>query len=244
MFPHMALAQVTGRSTNPWGVYVMYPTGQGSGVLVQMGLHGSADTLRVSQKALPSEGTVGLVAFPYGDSRNGIWLCSVYTQGNTALVNSSPDVDYEAHPSGAWSLTDQAGNSTFALPDGSFVQFGNAGVKPELTRNVVNASQHIVPMPFPDNTRQASSPTPFPVTLSLASGTTISVDISGNATINLAAGGHLNITQGGSPADFLTLVSKMVAQFNAHTHSDDGAGVPTTLLTPTDINSTLIGIQE
>jgi hypothetical protein len=217
----------------------MLPTIQGTGVIVTPMMYGSADALRVSQKALPTEGTWGLCAWPYGDSRNGIWLGSIYTQGNSALANTNPDIDYEAHPSGAWSYLDQNGNYTFSLPDGSSVQFGSA---PSITRNIVNEAQQTVSIPYPNNTRMSGSPTPFPFSFSLASGTTVSVDTSGNVTINLAASGTLNITEGGAASDFLVLASKMVTQFNAHTHG--GGPTPTTPITSTEIKSTLIGIQE
>ena len=223
----------------------MHPTVQATGILVQMGLPGSADALRVNQPALPTNGTWGLCAFPYGDSRNGVWVCSVYTQGNSAIYNASPDVSYHAHPSGAWTLIDQIGNTTLSLPDGSYVAFGNGGTKPELTRQTVNAQQQVVSIPYPDSTRQISTPPAFPMTLNLASGTSIKVDTSGNATLNLKAGATFNITQGGSATDFLALVSKLVEAFNTHYHvGSSSSQVPEVQWTADTVKSTLINIQE
>ena len=247
VFPTLGVCQVMSRSVDPWGVYVLQPSIQATGVLVQVGHVGLADALRVNQDPLPTAGTWGLVAWPYGDSRNGVWICSIYTQGNDALLASNADVDYQAHPSGAWTLIDQNGNATLSLPDGSYVTFGNSGAKPELTRHVVNVNQTRSSIPYPDSTRQISQPPPFPMTLNLASGTSIKVDTSGNANLNLAPGATFNITQGGSATDFVALVSKLVAAFNAHTHSDPQGGTtgtPTVAWTPTTVKYTLIDIQE
>jgi phage baseplate assembly protein gpV len=245
MFPQLGLCQVIGRSTSPWGVYVLQPSIQATGVLVQMGVTGSADALRVNQPPLPTEGTWGLVAWPYGDSRNGVWVCSVYTQGNTAIDTSNPDVSYNAYPSGVWTHIDQSGNTTLSLPDGSYVTFGNSGVKPELTRQTVNAQQEITTIPYPDSTRQASTPNPLPMTINLASGTSIKFDTSGNMDVNLASGATMNITQGGSATDFLALVSKLVTAFNNHYHRDESSSdTPAVQWTAETVNSVLVDIQK
>ena len=245
IFPGVAITQVTGRSAQPWGVYVIYPSIQASGVLVSAGLNGSADALRVSQKALPTEGTWGIVVWPYGDSRGGVWICSVYTQGYSAIVNTNADIDYEAHPSGAWDYLDQNGNYTFALPDGSFVQFGNGGAKPELTRQVVDSTQHIVTIPYPDSTRQATAPPPFPMTLSLASGTAVFVDAAGNVTMQIAGNatiqveGTTNITSVGNAtiqvdgATNITSVGNATIQVDGATNITSAGTVAVT--TPTMI---------
>ena len=220
-FPSLGVTQVMSRSLNPWGVYVLHPTIQATGVLVQMGLSGSADALRVSQKALPTEGTWGLVAWPHGDSRNGIWICSLFTQGNSALLTSSADVDYEAHPSGAWSLLDQNGQATLSLPDGSFITFGNGGNKPELTRQVVNSAQQTVTQSYPDSTRQAGTPSPFPFTFSLASGANIKVDTSANiilttiGTLTANVTGNVEVTTQNNVT--ITVGSGMMATINGNT---------------------------
>jgi phage baseplate assembly protein gpV len=207
--------------------------------------HGSADALRVSQKALPTEGTWGLVAWPYGDSRNGIWLGAVYTQQNDALLNTSPDVDYEAHPSGAYTLLDQKGNFTFAFPDGSALQVGATGGAPTLTRHVVNAQQVQGAIAYPNSTRMAAAPTPFPTQFTHASGTTVTVDAAGNANVtavsgtaitlkiaggvslvmsgtNVAITGTLTVT-GGITAGYGSGDSVTVQQ-HTHTQPDDSLG--------------------
>ncbi len=190
------------RSTNPWGVYVLHPTIQATGVLVRIGVQGCHDALRVNQPPLPVEGTWGLCAWPYGDSRNGVWICAIPVQGNSALLNSSPDVDYQAHPSGAWTLIDQIGNTTLSLPDGSYFTVGNAGTKPELTRQTVNAQQQVVNIPYPDDTRQVSTPSPFPFTYLSATGTTVKVDTTGNIDIATDGAGNVSInTTKGSSGD-------------------------------------------
>jgi hypothetical protein len=237
------------RSVNPWGVYVLHPSIQATGILVRPLLNGSADALRVSQKALPTEGTWGVVLWPYGDSRNGVWLGSLYTQGNDALLPTSADVDYEAHPSGAYTLLDQNGNFTFSFPDGSALQVGATGGAPELTRHVVNAAQFQVPIAYPNTTRAAAAPTPFPAQYTSASGTSLTIDVAGNVDIKLNPGAKLNITDGGSPSLLLSLVEPLVTWLLNHTHGGvqtggGASGVPSQALTDADIASTLIGIQS
>jgi hypothetical protein len=81
-------------------------------------------------------------------------------------------------------------------------------------------------------------------------GTTISVDASGNANINLASGKLLNITQGGAAAtDFLALVSKLVSAYNNHTHGGvtagtDNTSTPNQQWTSNTIKSTAIDISN
>lgn len=247
-FPTIGVARVQSVSASPWGIYVMHPSLQSSGILVRPLLNGSADALRVSQKALPTVGTWGLVAWPYNDLRNGIWLGSIYTQNNTALLTSSTDVDYEAHPSGAWTLLDQNGNFTFSFPDGSALQVGSTGGAPALSRNVVNPDQTTTQVVYTNAQRVAATPATFPVEYTSASGTSFNIDTSGNVTVNLAVGATMNYTQGGSAAEHLTIAELLVTQFNNHTHTSASPGsqtsTPHVQITASQIETTLVKVQS
>lgn len=190
-WPHLAEVTVLSRSVNPWGVYVLLPSIQ-SVTFVRMGLNGSADALRASQKALPTESTSGLVAFPYGNSRNGIWLCAIYGQQNDALPGTDMDMDYEAHPSGAWHAVDGQGIVSLYLPDGSFLTTNPGGTLPALTRHVVNAAQEQQAQAYPNDTRSAGVASARPLTISLANGVVVGIDVSGDVAITTP--GSITIT--------------------------------------------------
>lgn len=81
-------------------------------------------------------------------------------------------------------------------------------------------------------------------------GCTVTIDASGNAHIDLPSSKNLFITQGGgSPTDFLGLVSKLVTAFNSHSHGgiQRGAGStdpPDQQWTAATIKSTIIDISN
>lgn len=80
-------------------------------------------------------------------------------------------------------------------------------------------------------------------------GTTFSVDASGLTSLVLPGSETFNISQGGSAADALVLVSKMVTKFNAHTHGGIQSGssnssTPTSPIASGDIQSTIVKIQS
>jgi hypothetical protein len=255
--PLVSHAQVVSVDSVHGALNVVFQSIQMPGLSVRMLRHGYADTLRVHQAPMPTPGTWGIVLFPYGDSRNGVWLGSYYSQGNDALYPgpsegpADPDIAYEAHASGAWSLIDGAGNTTLVNADGSSAVIGNSGTIPAVTRNVVNAQQQRKPMVYPQSTRRKSTPTPLPWTISIADEGTITVscnkstmqmDKTGNINFNLADGAEFNITQGGTASDSLTLVSALVSFFNAHTH---GHGpVPDVAMTATDVKSVLAEVEK
>lgn len=80
-------------------------------------------------------------------------------------------------------------------------------------------------------------------------GTTLTIDASGNYHVDLVSGKNLDITQGGaSPTNFLTLVSKLVAAFNSHKHTNvmtggDETGTPADQWTSDTVKSAIINIS-
>jgi phage baseplate assembly protein gpV len=164
---------------------------------VRMGYHGPADGLRVKHDAMPGRGTEGIVVFPAGDNRNGIWICSIYAQQMDALTTSTDQfMEYNSHWSGHFHLLDGEGNFTESFADGSFLQVGSGTTVPATYRNVVNAQQQRTAVQLTAAQRVSNPPTPFNITLQHATGTVVSIDPSGNPSITGAAGTAITFTFG------------------------------------------------
>lgn len=253
--PILAMAQVTALTKPGVLQVVMKVSGQGPTLTVRMGYE-YADYCRVNQKALPQIGTWGLVAFPGGDVRSGIWLCSVYPSFLDNLTTTGPNgqfaatdafIDYRSHFSGHWDILTGSGMGATQWADGSTFTAGFTGI-PTIYRHTVDANQNQIAVAYPQSERVPSPPPTFPFQWTQANtGTSITVDTSGNVTINVGAGAAVDFTQGGAVSDAMTLVSKMVAKFNAHTHSDPQGGTtgtPTTPLVSGDISSAIVRSQD
>jgi phage baseplate assembly protein gpV len=174
---------------------VTLPSGQL--VSVRMGIHGPADGLRVKHDAMPGRGTEGVVLFPGGDNRNGIWICSIYAQQMDALTTSTDQfLEYNSHWSGHFHLLDGQGNFTESFADGTFLQIGTTTAPPATYRNVVNAQQQRTATEITAAERVPNPPTPFNLTLRHATGTVVSIDPSGNPSITGAAGTAMTFTFG------------------------------------------------
>lgn len=197
---------------------------------MQVGTSGPRDAVRIKADALPTRGTRGVVLFPRGDVRNGIWLCAFGATLNDAspFVAANPNDDYEALWSGTWRLDAEDGTHVTVLPDGSTLVIGPAApAVPVPVRHVVDTSQSPprIAVPFSQAERVPTAPAPFPFSYSRTDGLSIAADAAGNLTVNVPDGANVNLTQGGLTAeDFVALVSKLVAAFNAHVHSGVMAG--------------------
>lgn len=237
----------------PFGMMVSFKTlGQGPSLYVQLGRK-YADALRISQEPLPTIGTWGIVAFPNDDIRNGVWLCSYLPSFLDALHApggaTEPFIDYDAHWSGHWNLLDGEGNYAVQFVDGSFITVASGTTLPTIYRHTVNSSNERERVPFTRGERIPNPPAPRPMHIEHSSGTKITIAADGTVTIDLAGGKKLDITQAGAPAaDHLTLVSKLLTAFNAHTHTGvttggGNSGPPTTLLTPANVQSDVVDIS-
>lgn len=241
-----------------------------------------ADAVRVRQKPMPQLGTWGLVIFPSGDLRNGVWMGSYYPSLMDALTTTQasgfaptdPYLDYEATFPGEWWLLDGKGHYAKQWTDSSYFTAAPASGLPTVYRHTVeNNKQKTVKFTYAE--RIASPPASgFLYDFHHKSGTDISVDPSGNVSVSGAPAANLtikfggatltinasglaslalpgvqtfNITQGGgSPMDFLVLVSKFLTKFNAHVHPTGGGntGPPTVSLSAADVDSTIIKISN
>jgi hypothetical protein len=156
------------------------------------------DALRVSQKPFPSTGTWGLVAFPHGDLRNGIWLCAYPPSFLDALTTTGdptdPFIDYESHFSGNWSLLDGKGNFATQFADGSSLVAGAASGLPTIYRNTVDTDQNRQQVPFTQAQRVPNPPSGFFFNFKHISGTSFSIDPSGNVAVSGVAGTTLTLT--------------------------------------------------
>ena len=252
MVPWITKAQVVSQSP-PNKVMVLYPSGQMPGIPVTVVSDGPADALRVKQHALPTPGTWGVVAFPAGDIRNGVWLGSLYAQNVQAYTNTTdPHFEYDSHYSGYYKWLDQTGNQNIYYPDGTAIVVGTATTADPTFRQVVNPDQSSSSVEFTSSQRVPSPPSPFNTTINHATGAkaqitstgavnveaangqtitlsvngaSIQIDASGNINIDAAAGKAINLSQGGaSLADTLVLTNSLISAYNAHVHSDPEGG--------------------
>lgn len=204
----MAMATVVSQVGDQYGVNVVLDGGSLGGqmpfVPVDVATHGPRDALRIIEHPLPSKGTRGIVVFPRGDSRNGVWIGSVRnTQNDASSFSPSGTMQhYRADYSGYWSLHDEAGNHTSVYPDGSYILIGPSGV-PTVTRHTLDTNQKRIRTPFTQAQRVQTAPSgSFPFTYKQPTGATVSVSVSGaisvtsapNQTLTFAVSGGASIT--------------------------------------------------
>lgn len=246
--PTISVGMVTAHAPAIHGVNVtMRTSGQALGWPVRIGLNNSADGLRISQRPLPGIGTWGLIAFPYGDERNAIWLCSIHPSSIDAITTNGdeldPFLDYEAHFSGYWSMLDGLGNYAAQWPDGSHLTIASGVGLPATFRHTVDAQQAQQRVAFTHAERVPSPPTPFTLQYVSAAGTSVQVDASGSVTVSgaagatatlefnggiiqLDAGGNINLTATGS-VNITAPVTETSGNLSA------GNGITASFTTPT-----------
>lgn len=177
---------VTAQDPQNDGVVVSFKqSGQIAGASVKILHHGAADGVRISQRPLPGVGTWGLIAFPNGDLRNGIWLGSYYPSMVDAVASGPTDffLDYEAHWSGWWRLLNDHGEMATVFPDGTALTVNATGDIPATYRHIVGADQKQERREFTQAERVPTIPTPFTVKLATASGVTVEISPTGAITI-------------------------------------------------------------
>lgn len=191
--PPLAIATVVSQDGDSYGVNVILDgtmAGQMPSLPVSVGTHGPRDALRGQWPGLPTKGTRGLVVFPRGDVRNGIWICAVAGPFNdsSAHVPGAENIHYEARYSGYWNWQDEQGQEATVWPDGTQMLIGPAAV-PTVTRHTVNAQQVRQATPFGQNERVPAAPGAFPLTLNHPTGAQASLTVSGAWRL-LAANGQ------------------------------------------------------
>jgi len=192
--PLLTSAIVIGYNEEQHSVFVSFEASYaGPGYPVRVGSPYS-DGVRIRQNPLPIRGTWGLVAFPYGDDRSGIWICAI----NPNLVDAinatagDPGQFYESMPCDIYSLIDKSANflwshpsPTGGSPDGTFIVINQDGQKPVVYRHIVDSATQVQQrIPFTDAQRQVF-PAPY-IRVHHSSGTDFQVDPSGNVTLTAA----------------------------------------------------------
>lgn len=171
--------------------------GAGPALPVQVMSQGPRDAVVGRFPALPTAGTHGLVVFPSGDSRNGVWMGSISTQQTdaSAHVPGNGAADYAAHYGGGWSMRSADGQTTEVFPDGTMVQVGP--VTPVPTRHTIDENQQRQRTHFLPAQRIPQKPNPFPVLVQHASGASVSIDSAGSIALIAAAGQTVSLSVSG-----------------------------------------------
>lgn len=181
----------------PNRLVVDIPSAQVLGLGVRMLIHGPADGVRVNHAALPGRGTWGIVVFPYGDPRNGLWIGSFYPSQQTAYTSiDDPFLEYNSHFSGAYETLDQTGQWTKSFPDGTFIQVSGVSAsvaKPAMHRQTVDPQQNQKLTPFTDGQRVPNKPAPRTLTIHHATGASVVIDDQGNVIVSSAQGKNVTV---------------------------------------------------
>lgn len=236
---------------------------------VRVGYYGPADGVRVSHKALPGRGSWGIVAFPFGDKRAGIWLCTSHPNFQDALTTETdPFMEYDSHWSGAYEMLDQNGQWLKSFPDGTFFLVSGSAVKPTTYHHTVDDKQVQHLTIFPDSERVPNPPSPRYIYVNHPSGTNAEIDPKGNTTVNGAAnavctvkfngafitidanggieintagGQNMKVSAGGGATSYtLVRTDLLVSWLNSHTHPDPQGSTTGTPSSP----ATIAGIQS
>ena len=172
--------------------------GQGPPISVQVGTQGPRDATVGRHPALPTQGTHGVVAFPRGDFRNGIWLTSISTQFTDASAHAPGNggADYAAHYGGGWSWRGQEGTVVEAMPDGTILQLGPT--MPAPTRHTVDGQQQRQRTPFTAQQRVPQRPTPFPVSITHPTGAAATLTAAGAWQLTAATGQPITLNANGA----------------------------------------------
>jgi len=203
--PPISRAQVISQDPDNEAVYVTLLSGyggQGAVVSVQVLTHGPRDAVVGHFPALPTPGTGGVVVFPSGDDRSGIWLGAISTQLTDASAHAPGNggADYAAHYGGGYSYRSENGDLTEAFPDGTILQVGAAPAA--LTRHTVDETQQRQRTAFTAALRRPQTPSAFPVALVHPTGASGTVSAAGAWSVVAASGQAITLSAGGVTLTF------------------------------------------
>jgi hypothetical protein len=196
-FPILTIARVVSVNPTDHTIWIVLPSGTTTNTEVKILYNGQADFWRINQEPLPLPGTWGLVAFPYGDSRGGIWLGSIYSTSDiNAITTNSPtptvfdtQTKYYSHYSGYYRLIDYLGNSFERFPDGSSISISVSGVPPKIYGHQLStdAQGNVIPITVQinDADRTPNPPSqPYFIGINHATGASIDIVPSGTITVS------------------------------------------------------------
>lgn len=175
---------------------------------VIMSYPGGADGVRIRQLPMPGRGCWGIILFPYGDPRNGIWLCSYLptlmdaltgtVSGTGVTTSGDPFIDYHSHFSGFWSMLTGSGEHSVQWSDGSWAQAASGTDLATVYRHVVEQGQDRQKKEFPWEDRVPDPPSPFNYVFNHKSGTSATVSSGGSVSVSGASGAELDLSFGGT----------------------------------------------
>jgi hypothetical protein len=200
--PHPHRAMVIAHDPSSDSMYVMLSTGQITGFPVRRLYHGTADGMRINKPPLPVKGSWGLVIFPSGDARNGVWLGSYPPNMVDAIPNEQDDpfCDYHSHYSGHWSFTHGiSGYMATQFADGSYAIASSGSNLLTTHRHTVDDQQKQQRVEFKWSDRNPNPQPTFAYTF-VQSGTQFSVYLTGagSTTVTFNQGQTLTIQQSGT----------------------------------------------
>jgi phage baseplate assembly protein gpV len=204
---YQTFGTVVGPDPDGYGVLVVLdPHQSGPAISVEVGTHGPRDAVRGNYPELPLPGQRGVILFPRGDNRNGVWICSVTSglnDSNPNVAGGMPQhVEYAYGGGVFWRGPD--GSEFSQYPDGSTLQIGPS--QPNLTRHTVGSGQVRSATPFPLAQRVATAPAAsFPLIFTQAgTGASLMLTASGSWTITAAPGQTINFQVSGGAAIGMT----------------------------------------
>lgn len=193
--PLLGIGRVEGYDAESHSLFVRLPSWQ-MPFPARLLINGPCDGVRINQQPLPIQGTWGLVAFPFGDYRNAIWLgayvngtsTSSFAQSTDAINSSSAELDtqmqYQSHFSGFYELLDGSGNYYARFPEGTEVLVNSNNQPPTTYRHVVNASGARERVEYTNAYRVPNPPSqPYYLAVNHPSGASISISASGQTII-------------------------------------------------------------
>lgn len=195
---------VIAHDPNSDSMYVMLSTGQITGFPVRRLYQGTSDGMRISKPPLPVQGSWGLVIFPSGDARNGVWLGSYPPNMVDAIPNSQDDpfCDYHSHWSGHWNFTHGiSGYTATQFADGSYAVAASGSDLLTTYRHTVDDQQKQQRIAFTFKDRNPNPQPTFAYTF-VQSGTQFSAYLttSGSLTVTFNKGQTLTVQQSGTGA--------------------------------------------
>lgn len=199
--PSVAHAVVTSIDSDNYALNVMilgFGGGQMPSLSVRVASHGPRDGVRGHFPELPQVGNWGIVVFPRGDIRNGVWMGTFEPSSLDASPNQAGKVSpsYHAHYSGGWSIHQPDGKQAMVLADGTSLRAG--ADLPQPTRHTLDGDQKRQTTPFTHAERVPQPPGAFPLILTHQSGATVVLDAGGGGEVHSASGQGLTLISNGA----------------------------------------------
>lgn len=205
--PLITVGMVVGHDPDGGGVMIaLKSSGQIPGDPIKVLYNGPADALRIHQQPLPARNTFGIICFPYGDMRNGVWLGAFYPSNLDAITSTGSGqgtssavdafIDYMAHFSGFWQLLDGSGNQATQWPDGSFLTMSAASGLPQTYRHTVENNER-VKIPYLLSDRIAAPVDPFTLQFKHISGTAVTINDAGTLSVSGVSGSEVIVNADG-----------------------------------------------